>query len=94
MKMYMQVNDIIKELKKLHPKVSFERGGVKLEDWEQMLLMSCCDHHIIANSTFSWWGAYFNNKPGKLVCYPKKWFNSEPHNAGTVDLFPEGWVKL
>ena len=90
----MQVNDIIKELKKLHPKVSFERGGVKLEDWEQMLLMSCCDHHIIANSTFSWWGAYFNNKPGKLVCYPKKWFNSEPHNAGTVDLFPEGWVKL
>jgi hypothetical protein len=90
----IQVNEMIGSLKTIYPKVSFERGGVQLDDWEQMLLMSCCDHHIIANSTFSWWGAYFNDKPVKIVCYPEKWFSSEPHNTGTVDLFPEGWVKI
>ena len=56
-----------------------------------MLLMSCCEHHIIANSSFSWWGAYLNMNPDKIVCY-LKWFNSESHN--TDDLFPEEWIKI
>lgn len=61
-------------------------------DWEQMLIMSCCKNNIIANSTFSWWGAYLNNNCDKIVCYPSKWFVDETKN--TNDLFPEEWIKL
>lgn len=63
-----------------------------LDDWEEMLLMSFCSHNIIANSSFSWWAAYFNNNPNKIVCYPSLWFNSSSHD--TKDLFPEEWIKI
>ena len=63
------------------------------EDWKQMLLMSVCDHTIIANSTFSWWGAYFNQNPGKIVCYPNTWFGPALKHD-TRDLFPADWVKI
>ena len=64
------------------------------EDWKQMLLMSVCDHNIIANSTFSWWGAYFNQNPGKIVCYPSTWFGPALKNHDTRDLFPADWVRM
>lgn len=63
------------------------------EDWKQMLLMSVCAHNIIANSTFSWWGAYFNQNPGKMVCYPSAWFGPALKHD-TRDLFPADWVKI
>ena len=58
-----------------------------------MLLMSSCQDNIIANSTFSWWGAYFNTNNEKIVCYPYKWFGpSANHNI--CDLFPDSWQKI
>lgn len=61
------------------------------ESYRDMQLMSHCHHHIIANSSFSWWGAWLNPDPDKIVIAPKKWFA----NANTVsDLFPPGWVEL
>jgi hypothetical protein len=64
------------------------------EDWKQLLLMSVCDHNVIANSTFSWWGAYFNQNPGKIVCYPSTWFGPALKNHDTRDLFPADWVRM
>ena len=64
-----------------------------LHDWEEMLLMSCCTHHIIANSTFSWWGAYLNPNPNKYVIYPSRWFGPALSHD-TSDLCPPEWIKL
>lgn len=75
------------------PELIFIRGDNKLEDWEQMLLMSCCHHNIIANSSFSWWSAYFNSWNDKIVCYPSLWFTSGA-NINTFDLCPNSWTMI
>jgi hypothetical protein len=94
---YQDVESTINELKQEYPLIIFERAGEnteKIEDWQQMLLMSCCKHNIIANSTFSWWGAYLNANPTKIVCYPHKWFGKNLEINNTVDLFPESWNEI
>ena len=55
--------------------------------------MSICHHNIIANSTFSWWGAYFNSNPEKIVCYPSLWFGSY-YPVDVKDLCPPSWNRI
>lgn len=88
------VDAIIRPLQKLFPKYTFVRGDQSLTDWEQMLLMSVCHHNIIANSTFSWWAAYFNRWPDKTVCYPSVWFGPKLLYHNTKDLCPPEWHKI
>lgn len=62
-------------------------------DYIDLYLMSRCNNHIIANSSFSWWGAWLNPKEGKSVIAPDKWFGKAiPHN--TKDLIPKEWKKM
>jgi hypothetical protein len=59
---------------------------------EDLRLMSLCQHHIIANSSFSWWGAWLSSHQSKIVMAPKRWFNRD--DIVTDDLIPQGWLRL
>ncbi len=87
------VNETIVKLKGDFPTLNFIRASNDLSDWEQMILMSCCRDNIIANSSFSWWGAHFNMNPYKIVCYPATWFG-EAAGHDTRDLCPMDWNKM
>jgi hypothetical protein len=60
--------------------------------YEDMFLMSVCRHHIIANSSFSWWGAWLSTCPEKIVIAPQMWFADKSRD--TSDLVPESWTRL
>ncbi len=87
-----EVNIIIDKLREKFYNLSFERGDNMLTDYEQMILMSRCKYNIIANSTFSWWAAYFNTNVDKIVCCPTRWFIEGLHNI--QDLYPDEWIKI
>lgn len=72
-----------------HTFVSNNQGA---DSWRDMRLMSLCRHHIIANSSFSWWGAWLNPSEDKIVIAPKRWFARA--NISSKDLLPDGWVKI
>jgi hypothetical protein len=88
------VINIINSLAEVFPLLTFEKASDQMADWEQILLMSNCTHHIIANSSFSWFGAYFNSHKDKIVCYPNTWFCGSGANIRMDDLFPPSWQKI
>lgn len=61
-----------------------------LSDIENLWLMSMCKNNIIANSSFSWWGAWLNKNPNKIVISPSKWFGPQA-NLNTSDIIPKNW---
>lgn len=78
-------------LKTEHP-MTFVDHNPPAQGYEDMRLMSLCRHHIIANSSFSWWGAWLNPREGKIVYGPKQWFRESKIN--TDDIIPESWRKI
>ena len=68
----------------------FVHGFTGLNAWQDLYLMSLCRHNIIANSSFSWWAAWLNNNPDKIVIAPTQWFRHRPR----PDIVPEQWIRL
>lgn len=60
------------------------------DSFRDMQLMSLCHHNIIANSSFSWWGAWLNQNPDRIVITPSRWMN----DGGWVDMIPDNWIRI
>jgi len=65
-----------------------------LSDWKELFYMSSCEHFIIANSTYSWFGAYLSNNENKYVIYPNEWFGINNKGNSLKDLFMDNWIKM
>ena len=76
-------------LKLKHPTIYVDINGPE-KGYEDLRLMSNCKHFIIANSSFSWWGAGLSNNPNKIICAPERWFVS----ADEGDIIPKSWVRV
>lgn len=70
--------------------VTFVDWNVGNDSWQDMMLMSHCRHHIIPNSTFSWWGAWLGRPNGIVLC-PDRWYAGD---EGNIPLYPEDWVRI
>ncbi|MGL5056252.1 MAG: alpha-1,2-fucosyltransferase [Fusobacteriaceae bacterium] len=68
-------------------------GNSKEKSFRDLQLMSQCKHNIIPNSSFSWWGAWLNKNPQKIVIAPKKWFTCKSEFRYD-DIVPKDWIKL
>jgi hypothetical protein len=82
--------DWVKENLKLENAVYVSRPDIP--DHEELTMMSRCKHHIIANSSFSWWGAWLDPNKDKAVIAPERWFADK--KTDSKDIVPEGWIKL
>lgn len=82
----------VKQNLKISSNHYFIEGNFGKNSYRDMQLMSICKHHIIANSTFSWWGAWLATNPEKIVIAPKKWFRDK--NISSKDIIPSNWLKL
>ncbi len=82
---------VTENLRLEHP-ITFVTHNDVTKDYEDLRLMSMCQHHIVANSSFSWWGAWLNSSPDKIVFAPRKWFNDPRYD--TRDVIPPTWIKV
>jgi hypothetical protein len=92
-KFYIFSDDIawVKDRLSVPADTKFIEHNIGKESYRDMQLMSLCKHNITANSSFSWWGAWLNDNPNKLVVMPRKWF---VNNINDQDLVPDKWVRL
>lgn len=84
--------DAAKKLTDHWPRRLMPEGQERAHD---LALMTLCNHHIVANSTFSWWGAWLNPSPSKHVIAPRNWFSrSKMQNHFIDDICPTGWLLI
>ena len=71
--------------------IIYVEGNINIKD---LALMSICKNNIIANSSFSWWGAWLNRNDNKIVISPSVWFGPSKKRIITEDLYCEDWIKM
>lgn len=74
--------------------VTFVEGHQGTDSYKDMQLMSRCAHHVVANSSFSWWGAWLNPSPDKIVVTPTRWLAREVDATESADRIPPGWIRI
>lgn len=84
--------DWVQENLKLPFPATLIRHNGNQKNFEDLRLMSLCNHHIIANSSFSWWGSWLSSKSNKIVCAPSKWYNNPNFNFSHLLL--ESWQLI
>jgi hypothetical protein len=72
--------------------IYFVKNNSSERNYEDLRLMSECDHNIIANSSFSWWGAWLNTNHNKTVITPSKWYADK--SIKNDDIIPFNWIKI
>lgn len=87
------INWAKENIKLNHPMVFVDINTDKT-DYEDLRLMSNCKHNILANSTFSWWGAWLNQNPEKVIIAPQEWFADEERNKESVSIIPQNWIRI
>lgn len=70
--------------------VTYVTQNTGIDSWKDMYLMTHCKHNIIANSTFSWWGAWLNQHEKNIVICPTRFLK----NDKSTDVYPESWIKI
>ena len=78
---------------KLGKNVTFVKGNDGSKAYEDLRIMGNCQHNIIANSSFSWWGAWLNQNKDKVVIAPRVWFQDKKANRET-EIVPNNWMKM
>jgi len=71
--------------------VDWNRGP---DSWKDLVLMTSCKYHIIANSTFSWWGAWLGETEDSIIIAPKQWYADNELNELKKNIVPERWIRL
>lgn len=89
---YVFSNDIewVERNMKFDCEVVYRNSNEQTSDLEELFIMSSCQHAIIVNSTFYWWGAWLIENPKKIVIAPKKWFA----DGKPIDIIPDRWIKI
>jgi hypothetical protein len=77
-----------------HHPTTFVQGHEAADSYKDMQLMSMCKHHIVANSSFSWWGAWLNPSPYKIVIAPEYWFADKLAQLQSQDIIPTAWIRM
>lgn len=88
---FVMFSDDIEWCKENFRNCTFIEGESEVIDF---YLMSFMKSNVIANSTFSWWSAWLNSNPDKIVIAPSKWFGPESIHLNTSDIIPKGWTRI
>jgi len=87
-------SDDIPLFRKKHGHLADFEYSNNTDEWSDLVEMSWCSHQINSSSTFSWWSAWLNRNPDKIIITQKEWFNGNWMNLNTNDIVPDSWIKI